>query len=93
MHKKSKNKSSRQESAANDSVAPDASGTHFRNAGFRRRIIALLVILGVILCLFLSRLAQFQLLDGRKYRTQAEGTISQNTSLLPLSSQAVYRHF
>lgn len=42
------------------------------DAGFRRRIIALAVITGILFLVFLIRLVQFQLVDGSKYRTQAE---------------------
>lgn len=47
-----------------------------REPGFRRRVIALAVILGIILLIFIARLVQYQLVDGRQYRQEAEGAVS-----------------
>lgn len=60
------------------------------DAGFRRRIIALAVIMGVLFLIFLIRLAQFQLMGERKDRAQAESgtpsSASQNQDNAPASS-------
>ena len=52
------------------------------DAGFRRRIIALGVLLGLLLFIFLLRLIQFQLVDGNTYRQQAEGTAPASETVL-----------
>lgn len=53
-----------------------------KDAGFRRRIIALAVVVGVILLIFIIRLVQFQLVNGGSYLSQA-------TSGQPPSSQSL----
>lgn len=60
---------------------PDANKKQPRpDAGFRRRIIALGVLLGLLLLIFLLRLVQFQLIDGEAYRRRAEGTASSSAA-------------
>lgn len=48
--------------------------------GFRRRIIALAVLVGIVLFMFILRLAQFQLLEGAGYAAEARGELSSAVS-------------
>ena len=54
--------------------------------GFRRRMIAIAIVVAIILLVFIVRLVQFQLINGSEYAEQAarssvESTISSRESL------------
>ncbi|MDL2323801.1 hypothetical protein LJC61_01440 [Ruminococcaceae bacterium OttesenSCG-928-A16] len=52
-----------------------------KDSGFKRRTIALAVLLGIILVLFIARLVQFQLIQGAQYAAEANSQTSQSSVL------------
>ena len=66
-------------------IEPSASGAP-QTKGFRRRMIAIAIVVAIILLVFLVRLVQFQLINGSEYAEQAarssvESTVSSGESL------------